>query len=41
MLLNQFSEPESLVKFAHQDQAAACLRQAGWKSTLGEALKES
>jgi hypothetical protein len=31
MSFSQFSEPESLVEFSHQDQATACLRQAGRK----------
>jgi hypothetical protein len=39
MLLDEFSESETLVEFAHQDQAA--VGGDPWKSILREVLKES
>ena len=41
MLFDQFSEPESLVEFAHQDQAAVRSDARTLEIDLREALKES
>jgi hypothetical protein len=41
MLVDEFSKPESLVEFTHQDQAAVGSDAGPWKSILTEALKES
>ena len=41
LLLDQFSKPQSVVKFTHQDQAAVGMTREPWKATLRVVLKKS